>query len=102
MDSDHKTDSALPAIVRDLSLIVDESVRWEQIDSLIRQAAPAELKVSSLRGCTEESRYQTERKALPCPCFRDGKDAASQIVDGYQQAVVGTLADQLKVELRTA
>jgi phenylalanyl-tRNA synthetase beta chain len=93
-----------PAIVRDLSLIVDESVRWEQIDSLIRQAAPAELESIEFKGLYRGKPIPNGKKSITLSLrFRDEEGTLRhEIVDGYQQAVVGTLADQLKAELRTA
>ena len=93
-----------PAIVRDLSLIVDEAVRWEQIDALVRQAAPDELENIDFSGLYRGKPIPNGKKSITLSLrFRDEQGTLRhEIVDGFQQAVVGILAEQLNAELRTA
>ena len=93
-----------PAIERDLSLIVDESVRWEQIDALVRRAAPSELESIAFGGLYRGKPIPQGKKSITLSLrFRDEEGTLRhETVDAYQQAVLGKLTEHLNAELRTA
>ena len=93
-----------PAIVRDLSLIVDEPVRWEQIETLVRQAAPQELEGVTFSGLYRGKPIPEGKKSVTLSLrFRDEQGTLRhETVDMFEQAVLGVLATELKAELRTA
>lgn len=91
-----------PAIERDLSLIVDESVRWEALESIVAQMAPRLM---------ERLDFVTTYRGKPVPpgrksvtlrmTFRDPQrtllhDEVSRQVD----SVVHAMAEKLRAELR--
>lgn len=93
-----------PAIVRDLSLIVDESVRWEQIETLVKQAAPQELERVAFSGLYRGKPIPEGKKSITLSLrFRDEQGTLRhEAVDAYEQAVVNAMAEQLNAQLRTA
>ena len=93
-----------PAIVRDLSLIVDEPVRWEQIQTLVQQAAPQELEGVTFSGLYRGKPIPEGKKSITLSLrFRDEQGTLRHdTVDAFEQAVLGVLLKQLNAELRTA
>lgn len=93
-----------PAIVRDLSLIVDEAVRWEQIESLVRSAAPQELESVAFNGLYRGKPIAEGKKSITLSLrFRDEQGTLRhETVDGFEAAVLKALSEQLCAELRTA
>jgi phenylalanyl-tRNA synthetase beta chain len=92
-----------PAIQRDLSLIVDEGVRWVQIESAIRAKSPEELEdiqfVEIYRGKGIPSGKKSVTLSLR---FRDEDGTLThEVVDGFQNAIVQSLAESVSAELRT-
>ncbi len=82
-----------PAIVRDLSLIVDEPIRWEQIETLVSQNAPQELESVAFSGLYRGKPIPEGKKSITLSLrFRDeqGKLRA-HIVDTHEQSVVKKL-----------
>ena len=93
-----------PAIVRDLSLIVDEPIQWAQITSVIRSKAPAELEGIDFSGLYRGKPIPNGKKSITVSMrFRDDQGTLRhEIVDGYQDAILGGLTETLDAELRTA
>lgn len=93
-----------PAIVRDLSLIVDEPVRWEQIETFVRQSAPQELEGVFFSGLYRGKPIPEGKKSITLSLrFRDEQGTLRhETVDAFQQAVLEVLSEHLNAELRTA
>ena len=93
-----------PAIVRDLSLIVDEPVQWQQIQTLVQQAAPQELEGVAFSGLYRGKPIPEGKKSITLSLrFRDEQGTLRHdTVDAFEQAVLGVLVKQLNAELRTA
>lgn len=93
-----------PAVVRDLSLIVDEMVRWEDIESVVRHASPQELEGISFSGLYRGKPIPEGKKSITLSLrFRDEQGTLRhETVDSFQEAVLRELAQQLKAEIRTA
>ncbi len=92
----------VPGIERDLSVILDEAVRWEAVEREVRQANPALL---------EELRFVTVYRGKPVPAGRKSltlrmhfrhaqKTLRHDEVDPQVAAVVDRLKTQLHAELR--
>lgn len=96
--------SRFPAIVRDLSLIVEEPVRWEQIEAIVRQAAPQELETVAFSGLYRGKPIPEGKKSITLSMrFRDDQGTLRHdTVDNFEQVVVRSLSEQLNAELRTA
>jgi phenylalanyl-tRNA synthetase beta chain len=93
-----------PAIQRDLSIIVDERVRWDDIVRTVRHKAPAELQgvrfVDIYRGKGIPSGQKSVTLSV---CFRDEQGTLThETVDRFQADIVQRLAESLGAELRTA
>ncbi len=93
-----------PAIVRDLSLIVDESVQWVQITSVVQDKAPAELEQIDFGGLYRGKPIPNGKKSITVSLrFRDEQGTLRhETVDGFQDAILTGLTDTLGAELRTA
>ncbi|MFQ6036778.1 MAG: phenylalanine--tRNA ligase subunit beta [Sedimentisphaerales bacterium] len=92
-----------PAIERDLSIIIDEQIRWADIVKAIRGKAPAELQdirfVETYRG----KGIPPSRKSVTLSLrFRDQEGTLTHdTVDQFQANIVDSLTDSVGAELRT-
>ncbi|MCD6175491.1 MAG: phenylalanine--tRNA ligase subunit beta [Planctomycetes bacterium] len=93
-----------PAIVRDLSLIVDEPVAWAQIASVVQDKAPAELEQIDFGGLYRGKPIPNGKKSITVSLrFRDEQGTLRhETVDGFEGAILGGLTETLGAELRTA
>jgi len=92
-----------PAIQRDLSIVVDEDIRWAQIVQAIRHAAPPQLEridfVEIYRGKTIPAGKKSVTLSLK---FRDEDGTLThEAVDGFQQAILQSLQTAVAAQLRT-
>jgi phenylalanyl-tRNA synthetase beta chain len=92
-----------PAIERDLSIIVDEAVSWAEIVEAVNNKAPTELEdvwfVDIYRGKGIPSGKKSVTLSLR---FRDEDGTLTHdTVDGFEKAIVESLAGRVKAELRT-
>jgi len=92
-----------PAVVRDLSLVVDENVTWADIEEAVAARAPAEL---------EELRFVDIYRGKP---IADGKKSVTaslrfrdedgtlrhETVDRFEKEILAELTTRLGAELRT-
>ncbi len=93
-----------PAIVRDLSLIIDEPVQWNQITATVQTKAPAELEQIDFSGLYRGKPIPNGKKSVTVSMrFRDENGTLThETVDGWEQTILTALKDDLKAELRTA
>ncbi|MHC4552633.1 MAG: phenylalanine--tRNA ligase subunit beta-related protein, partial [Planctomycetota bacterium] len=93
-----------PAIVRDLSLIIDEPVQWSQITSTVQGKAPAELEQIDFSGLYRGKPIPNGKKSVTVSMrFRDENGTLThETVDAWEQNILTALKDDLKAELRTA
>jgi len=93
-----------PAIVRDLSLIVDEPVEWAQITSVVQSKAPAELEAIDFTGLYRGKPIPNGKKSITVSLrFRDEQGTLRhETVDGFEGAILTGLTETLGAELRTA
>jgi phenylalanyl-tRNA synthetase beta chain len=93
-----------PAIVRDLSLIVDEPVQWSQITSVVQGKAPAELEQIDFTGLYRGKPIPNGKKSITVSLrFRDEQGTLRhETVDGWQNGILAGLTESLGAELRTA
>ncbi|MFC1762613.1 phenylalanine--tRNA ligase subunit beta [Planctomycetota bacterium] len=92
-----------PAIERDLSIIVKESMRWADIVAAIKDVAPGVLEeiafVEIYRGKGITQGCKSVTLSLR---FRDAEGTLTHdSVDGYQADIVGALEKSLHAQLRT-
>ena len=93
-----------PAIVRDLSLIVDEPVQWNQITATVQDKAPAELEQIDFTGLYRGKPIPNGKKSVTVSLrFRDENGTLRhETVDTWQNDILTALTGELKAELRTA
>lgn len=93
-----------PAIVRDLSLIVDEPVQWSQITSVVQSKAPSELEQIDFTGLYRGKPVPDGKKSITVSLrFRDEQGTLRhETVDEFQESILAGLAENLNAELRTA
>jgi len=93
-----------PAIVRDLSLVVDEPVLWAKITEVVRGKAPEELEQVDFTGLYRGKPIPAGKKSVTVSLrFRDEQGTLRhETVDGWQNAIVAALTSELGAELRTA
>jgi phenylalanyl-tRNA synthetase beta chain len=93
-----------PAIVRDLSLILDEPIEWSMVTSVIQSKAPAELEEIDFTGMYRGKPIPDGKKSITVSMrFRDEQGTLRhETVDGYQDTILAGLTETLGAELRTA
>lgn len=92
-----------PAIERDLSLLVQETILWADIVAAIKAAAPAELETIRFVEVYQGKGIASGQKSVTLSlCFRD-QDGTLQheVVDSYQTAIVAALRQAVNAQLRT-
>jgi phenylalanyl-tRNA synthetase beta chain len=93
-----------PAIIRDLSLIVDEPIQWSQLEQIIRSRAPQELEEIKFEGIYRGKPIPAGKKSVTVSLrFRDEDGTLQhQSVDAWQQEIFAQLAAKVGAELRQA
>jgi phenylalanyl-tRNA synthetase beta chain len=93
-----------PAIVRDLSLIVDEQIQWEKLERIISSKSPQELEEIKFDGVYRGKPIPAGKKSVTVSLvFRDDDGTLEhQTVDNWQNDIVSALAEQIGAELRKA
>jgi phenylalanyl-tRNA synthetase beta chain len=93
-----------PAIQRDLSLVVDERIRWADIMEAIRAKTSPELQDVRFVGIYRGKGIVSGKKSVTLSlCFRDEDGTLThETVDRLEAAIVGSLAEGTGAELRTA
>lgn len=93
-----------PAIVRDLSLILDEQVPWSQLEQIIHSCGPKELEKIKFDGIYRGKPIAADKKSVTVSlCFRD-EDGTLQheTVDTWQTGIIDALASQVGAQIRLA
>jgi len=93
-----------PAIERDLSLVVDEQIAWADIIAAVNKKTCGELEDVRFVGIYRGKGIAAGKKSLTLSLrFRDEDGTLTHdIVDGFEKAIVNSLADSIGAELRTA
>ncbi len=93
-----------PSVVRDLSLILDEAILWDQVTAAIESKAPAQLEKISFVDIYRGKPIPKGKKSLTLSLrFRDEDGTLThETVDTYEKPIVDALAGQFGAELRTA
>ncbi len=93
-----------PAIVRDLSLIVDERVRWADIVKAVSKKASAELEQTCFVGIYRGKAIPSGKKSVTLSLrFRDADGTLThESVDRLEADIVAELTASVGAELRTA
>jgi phenylalanyl-tRNA synthetase beta chain len=92
-----------PAIERDLSIVVDESVTWQTIEQTVRDAKPDLLESIAFLGVYRGKPIVKTKKSVSFRMlFRDPVSTLRHDqVDTQVSSVVGLLTDSLQAELRS-
>ena len=92
-----------PAIQRDLSIIVDEDIRWADIVAAVNEKAPGELEDIRFVGIYRGGTIPTGRKSVTLTLtFRDRDGTLTHdMVDRFQTEIVRALAQSIGAKLRT-
>ena len=92
-----------PAIVRDLSLILDEKVQWGDITDAIRRKAPPELAGVEFGGIYRGKPIEAGKKSVTVSlCFRDEDGTLRhEIADTFQGQILEEIKKSLGAQLRT-
>ncbi|MEJ5258992.1 MAG: phenylalanine--tRNA ligase subunit beta [Anaerohalosphaeraceae bacterium] len=92
-----------PAIRRDLSLILDEPVRWAEIEQAVRSAAPEELEEIRFGGLYRGKPIPAGKKSLTVSLrFRDDDGTLRhEQVDQFEAGILNVLKEKFRAELRT-
>ncbi|MFA5783302.1 MAG: phenylalanine--tRNA ligase subunit beta [Phycisphaerae bacterium] len=93
-----------PAIDRDLSLLIDEAVKWEDIIIAINQAGCEKLEQVQFVGIYRGKGVEAGKKSLTLTLrFRDEDGTLThEQVDEFQEKIFGCIAGQTGAVLRTA
>jgi phenylalanyl-tRNA synthetase beta chain len=92
-----------PAIERDLSIIVDETVRWADIESAVGKKTVAQLEDIRFVGIYRGKPIETGKKSVTFALrFRDEDGTLTHdMVDAFQNDIMGELSASLAAQLRT-
>lgn len=92
-----------PAIQRDLSIIVDEEIRWSEIIRAVENKACAELEDVKFIGIYRGKGIPSGRKSVTLTLrFRDEDGTLThETVDGFEAEIIRSLTESTKAELRT-
>jgi len=92
-----------PAIQRDLSLVVDQMVRWADILEAVRKKASSELENVQFVGIYRGKGIPAGKKSVTLSLrFRDEDGTLThEAVDRFQAEIVQSLAQSIGAELRT-
>ena len=92
-----------PAIQRDLSIVVDEKIRWADILQAVKNKATAELEDIRFVGIYRGKGIPSGKKSVTLSLrFRDEDGTLTHdTVDRFQTDIIKGLADSVKAELRT-
>ena len=92
-----------PAIQRDLSIIVDENVRWAEIIDAVKQKATPELENIQFVGIYRGKGIPAAKKSITLSLrFRDEDGTLThETVDQFQNEIVNSLNKCISAELRT-
>ncbi len=93
-----------PSIVRDLSLVVDETVSWADITGTINSKATAELQNVNFIGIYRGKPIEQGRKSVTVSLvFRDAEGTLKHdTVDKFENDILDELKNKLGAQLRTA
>jgi phenylalanyl-tRNA synthetase beta chain len=93
-----------PAIQRDLSIIVNENIRWADIINAIKTKAPVVLENIQFVGIYRGEGIPSDKKSVTLSLlFRDEDGTLThQTVDRFQSEIVSNLNKSVAAELRTA
>ncbi|MGB8225556.1 MAG: phenylalanine--tRNA ligase subunit beta [Sedimentisphaerales bacterium] len=93
-----------PAIVRDLSLIVDEQIQWVQLEQIIRSNSPQELEEIKFEGIYRGKPIPAGKKSVTVSLrFRDEDGTLKhEIVDQWEGRIVSSLSSTVGAEIRKA
>ena len=92
-----------PAIQRDLSIIVDEEIRWADIIKAVESKACGELEDIQFVGMYRGKGIPSGNKSVTLSLrFRDEDGTLThEIVDGFEADIVRSLTESVAAELRT-
>jgi len=92
-----------PAIQRDLSIIVDEEIRWTDIIKAVESKACSELEDVRFVGIYRGKGIPSGRKSVTLTLrFRDEDGTLThETVDGFEADIVRSLTKSTKAEMRT-
>jgi phenylalanyl-tRNA synthetase beta chain len=92
-----------PAIQRDLSIIVDEEIRWSDIINAVESKACTELEDVKFVGIYRGKGIPSGRKSVTFTLrFRDEDGTLThETVDGFESEIIRSLNESVSAELRT-
>ncbi len=93
-----------PAIQRDLSIIVDEQVRWSQVMNAVREKASSELEQVNFVDIYRGKGIPSGKKSVTLSLqFRDEDGTLThETVDSFQKEIVQNLSTCVQAVLREA
>ena len=92
-----------PAIVRDLSIVVDESVQWKQIQKAVTKRAPQQMEDLRFVGIYRGKGIPEGSKSVTLSLkFRDEDGTLThETVDAFEKTIVASVTKKLDAKLRT-
>ncbi|MFA5238107.1 MAG: phenylalanine--tRNA ligase subunit beta [Phycisphaerae bacterium] len=92
-----------PAIVRDLSIVIDDTVRWADVAGAVNKKAPDELEEIRFVGIYRGKGVAADKKSLTLTLvFRDQDGTLThEAVDRFQAEILKNLSESTGAELRT-
>ena len=98
----HSSISTMPSIARDLNIVVDESVSWAQIESVVAQSAGTELQtvkyLETYRDPNQDGEHR-KRILLNVTMRSDERTMTGEEADAIRENVVSAISEQLGGQL---
>jgi len=92
-----------PSVSRDISILVDEAISWDQINQSVAKVAPKELENLSYIDTYRGKQIPSGKKSVTLAMiFRDEDGTLTHdVVDGFESPIVENLKAQLDAQIRT-
>ena len=98
----HSAISTMPSMSRDMNIVIDESVSWSQIESVVAQSAGAEFQtvryLETYRDAAQDGENR-KRILLSVTLRSDDRTMTGEEADAIRQNIVSAIADQLGGQL---
>ncbi|MFV7869525.1 phenylalanine--tRNA ligase subunit beta, partial [Enterococcus faecium] len=98
----YKEVNKFPEVTRDLALVVDRAITYQQLEKAVQQAKPAKLQSMRLFDVFESDKLGTNKKsmAVSFTFADDTKTLTDKEIDSMMQRLIGGFEKEIQAEIR--
>lgn len=98
----YKEVNKFPEVTRDLSLVVDRNITYQQLEKVVQQAKPAKLQSMRLFDVFESDKLGANKKsmAVSFTFADDTKTLTDKEIDSMMQKLIGGFEKEIQAEIR--